>query len=231
MEQFISRQAETGRGSSGGTPDAAGPALSIEGLDTQRGIAMTGGTPESYWAVLRIYRRDAEGRLKTLEALGDRGPDPEGLPAFITQVHALKSASASIGAVVLSAAAAELEAAGRRGDRDFIQKNLGAFCRSLGAVVDRVREALQGRAEEAGAAGEGETERLFRDLKAALEAENIEDMDRLIRDLDALPLSEPLRKIREDVSDNVLISEFSAAAAVIDAWLGSPKRGGEAVSP
>jgi HPt (histidine-containing phosphotransfer) domain-containing protein len=208
-----------------------GPAVSIEGLDTQRGIAMTGGTLESYWAVLRIYHRDAEGRLKTLEALEDRGVAPEGLPAFATQVHALKSASASIGAAVLSAAAAELEAAGRRGDRDFIQKNLGAFCRSLGAVVGRVHEALQARTAGARAAGDEEAERLFRDLKAALEAESIEDMDRLIQDLDALPLSESLRKVCEDISDNVLISEFSAAAAVIDAWLESRVRDGEAVSP
>jgi HPt (histidine-containing phosphotransfer) domain-containing protein len=190
---------------------------------------MTGGTLENYRAVLRIYRRDAEGRLKTLEALEDQGFAPEGLPAFITQVHALKSASASIGAAVLSAAAAELEAAGRRGDRDFIQKNLGPFCRSLGAVTGRIREALQDRAAQT--AGGGETEGLFRDLKAALEAGNIEDMDRLIQDLDALPLSEPLRRICEDISDNVLISEFSAAAAVIDDWFESRRQGGEAVSP
>jgi HPt (histidine-containing phosphotransfer) domain-containing protein len=187
---------------------------------------MTGGTPEGYWAVLGAYRRDVEDRLKTLEALEDRGVPAEGLPAFITQVHALKSASASIGAAVLSAAAAELEAAGRRGDRGFIQQNLGPFRSSLGGVLGRIGGALEDRAARRGqTAGAGEMERLFRDLKAALEAEDIGGVDRLIQNLDALPLSGPFRKICEDISDNVLISEFPAAAAVIDAWLELQGRG------
>jgi signal transduction histidine kinase/CheY-like chemotaxis protein len=271
-----------------GVPDTAGPGIRIEGLDTDRGIAMTGGTPEGYWAVLEVYRRDAEDRLRVIRSFGDRDAGPEELADFTTQVHALKSASASIGAAALSAAAAELEAAGRRGDREFIKKNLGEFCRSLGAAAERIQAALRSRAalrrhaapenraagRDAGAgdaapqnqaaapentagpaeraaedrpqdqaaardAGAGDAapqnqaaapgdrgepedggaRGLFRDLRAALEAENIEAIDRFLKDLEALPLPESLRKIYDDVSDNVLISEFSAAIAVIDAWL------------
>jgi hypothetical protein len=61
--------------------------------------------------------------------------------------------------------------------------------------------------------------RLFLGLKAALEAENIEDIDRCIKDMEGLSLSGPLGKIYADISDKVLMSEFSAAIAVIDAWL------------
>jgi signal transduction histidine kinase/CheY-like chemotaxis protein len=241
--------------STAGDPGMAGSAPYIEGLDTRRGIAMTGGTLEGYWDVLEIYHRDAEDRLRAMETWENQGLAPEGIPAFTIQAHALKSASASIGAAALSAAAAELEAAGRRGDREFIQKNLGTFRRSLGDALDRVDEALFRRAalrgkdaprgKDAGgaeardpadgpaasrgpgasrgpdpeSAGHDEIRRLFLDLKAALEAENIEDIDRCIGDLDGLPLSDSLRKIHADISDNVLMSEFSAAIAVLDAWL------------
>jgi HPt (histidine-containing phosphotransfer) domain-containing protein len=187
---------------------------------------MTGGTPEGYLEVLRIYCQDAEDRLGAMEAFAERGFDPEGFPAFTIHVHALKSASASIGAAALSAAAAELEAAGRRGDMEFIQRNLGSFCRSLGLTGGRIREALLQARRDGGAgqaaapeAGEGEPEGLLRDLRAALEAENIETIDGLLKEMEALPLSGPLRKVYEDISGDVLICEFPAAIAVIDAWL------------
>jgi HPt (histidine-containing phosphotransfer) domain-containing protein len=194
--------------------------LHIEGLDTQRGMAMTGGTPEAYCAVLEVYCRDVEDRLKTLAAFTAGTFPREEFPVFVSQVHALKSASASIGAAVLSVTAAELEAAGRREDREFIQKGLEEFCRSLGAAAARISAVLRNRAPVRDRnAGPGEAQKLFLDLKAALEAENIEKIDRCIGDLDTLPLSGPLRKACEDISGSVLISEFPAAIAVIDKLL------------
>ncbi|MDR1025037.1 MAG: Hpt domain-containing protein [Treponema sp.] len=207
--------------------------INIEGLDTQQGMAMTGGTPEAYGTVLEVYCRDVEDRLKTLAAFEDGGCPPEDLPGFVSQVHALKSASASIGAAALSVTAAELEAAGRRGDRECIQRALGAFRRSLDSTAARINAALQSRAalrsqalrsqaaqdrdlpQDSGPGGEQARELLL-GLKAALEAENIENIDRFISDLEALPLSGPLRKACDDISGNVLICEFPAAIAVID---------------
>jgi HPt (histidine-containing phosphotransfer) domain-containing protein len=204
--------------------------LNIEGLDTQRGIAMTGGTPEAYCSVLEVYCRDVDDRLKTLAAFEGRGFPPEEVPVFVSQVHALKSASASIGAAVLSVTAAELEAAGRRGDREFIRRGLGLFRRSLDVTVARINAVLQSRAALRSQAAPGrnlpqgsvidpggeQVQELFLGLKAALEVENIEKIDRFINDLDALPLSGPLRKACDDISGNVLICEFPAAIAVID---------------
>ncbi|MDR1444175.1 MAG: hypothetical protein LBI94_04795 [Treponema sp.] len=193
--------------------------INIEGLDTRRGIAMTGGTPEGYCNVLEVYCRDSEERLKILAAFEGGGFSPAEFPVFVNQVHALKSISASIGAAALSVTAAELEAAGRRGDRGFIQKGLGEFRRSLTDTTARISAALKSRAARRDVPsdpGGVETRRLFQGLKAALEAEDIEAIDHCINDLDTLPLSGPLRKAYEDISGNVLISEFPAAIAVID---------------
>ncbi|MDR0649183.1 MAG: transporter substrate-binding domain-containing protein, partial [Synergistaceae bacterium] len=68
--------------------------IEIEGLDVSKGLAMTGGTLEGYVKVLETYCRDAAKRLEILSG----GLGEENLELFTTQVHALKSASASIGA-------------------------------------------------------------------------------------------------------------------------------------
>jgi len=93
--------------------------IPIPGVDIQKGIAMTGGTVAAYTQVLSMFSKDAEYRMPFLQAL----PKADSVSAFVTQVHALKSASASIGAAELSAQAAALEAAGKAGDMVFINKN------------------------------------------------------------------------------------------------------------
>jgi HPt (histidine-containing phosphotransfer) domain-containing protein len=110
----------------------------IEGVDIDQGIAMTGGSEDIYREVLDIYRQDVEQRLDAFRQL----PDSEGLALFITQVHALKSASASIGAAALSEEAALLEGAGRREDMEFITARLDHFRAALEAITGGIRNAL-----------------------------------------------------------------------------------------
>ncbi|MDR1905289.1 MAG: response regulator [Treponema sp.] len=111
----------------------------IEGLDTAQGIALTGGSESGYREVLDVYSQDCEERLRQI-----REPfDQEGIRVFITNVHALKSASASVGAAQISEAAARLEEAGRMGDLKFIEENLGAFIAGLEKLVGAIREVLQ----------------------------------------------------------------------------------------
>ena len=100
---------------------------------------MTGGTVAAYEQVLSMFCKDAEDRLPFLQKI----PEADSLSAFVTQVHALKSASASIGAVRVSALAVELEASGNAGDMTFIQKNLTVFAQMLRELTENIRTALQ----------------------------------------------------------------------------------------
>jgi signal transduction histidine kinase/CheY-like chemotaxis protein len=198
------------------------PGMHIEGLDIPKGIAMTGGTLEDYLSVLETYCRDAENRIAVLEDFMGREFSQESLPAFTTQVHALKSASASIGAGTIASMAAELETAGKSGDREFILKKLENFCRLLEATIRNIREGLQNRARdsaESPAPEAGEMRNLLLALKAGLEAENIDDIDRLLEDLDALSLPSELRESRADISELILINEFQKAIAAIEKLL------------
>ncbi|MDR0795069.1 MAG: response regulator, partial [Tannerella sp.] len=117
---------------------------SISGVNTQQGIAMTGGTAVGYRKVLSMFCKDAEKRLPVLQTM----PEVETLTGFITQVHALKSASASIGAAELSAEAEQLEAAGNEGDLAYIHDNLPGFAVRLAELAKNVRTALAETADD-----------------------------------------------------------------------------------
>ncbi|MDR1650435.1 MAG: response regulator, partial [Synergistaceae bacterium] len=197
--------------------DAEPAPFEIEGLDTARGTAMTGGTAEGYLKVLRLYRRDADERLVLLRKFArdvrDFLSDDSSLSLFITQVHALKSASASIGAPEISRDAAELEAAGKNGGIEFIESALGKFCDRLSSLTERIGAAVPPESGGEGAAGSnGE---ILRRLKDALAAEDVRAADRILAELQRAPdalAAESLSKI----SDCVLVSDFRGAVLEVE---------------
>jgi CheY-like chemotaxis protein len=148
MEKWIPREKQKkgtgewglGNGDEGGNQPLA-PSLQpliLPGVDTAKGVAMTGGTVAGYKKVLSIFCMDAEERLDLLQNV----PDEAGLPLFTTQVHALKSALATIGDAALSDTAAALEAAGKIGDMAAIAEGLPDFAEQLAELAANIGNAL-----------------------------------------------------------------------------------------
>jgi signal transduction histidine kinase/CheY-like chemotaxis protein/HPt (histidine-containing phosphotransfer) domain-containing protein len=196
--------------------------LNIEGLDTSRGLASTGGTVEGYVKVLETYCRDAENRLEVLSG----APDGNGLASFTTQVHALKSASASIGAAGISRMAEELEEAGKTGRTDFIMARLSAFREDLSGLVGRIRPALAEyarSAENGHDAGESKSSSAYREalsrLRNALLAEDVQTIDGLISELSVKSDDAETNEALHEISDLVLLSDFPQAMSMIDSFL------------
>jgi CheY-like chemotaxis protein len=196
-----------------GGPDG----LKISGVDAARGVAAAGGTEHMYREVLKLYCHDAEVRM---EFLNDAQAERD-MKNFVTQVHALKSASASIGADEISRMAAELEEAGKNGDTDFIGENLAVFRENLSGLVDRIKPALaeyghsaQNRVKTGEPCPAGR-ETLSK-LKAALEAEDIGEADVLLDELEAMPIGSKTKETLSAVAGLALISEFDAAARRVD---------------
>ncbi|MDR1137361.1 MAG: response regulator [Synergistaceae bacterium] len=184
----------------------------IEGLDVSQGIAMTGGTAKGYIEVLELYCRDAGERLKALRG----APDENELASFVTQVHALKSASSSIGAASLSNEASLLEAAGVRGDMEYIRENLAFFHKNLIAATERIKAALSGKKAKSGGeenSGYGEFLRL---LKDALSEEKIGEIDRILADLNEEAIDGVIKDSLSRISDLVLVGEFGEARAIAE---------------
>jgi signal transduction histidine kinase/CheY-like chemotaxis protein len=193
------------------------PMLPIPGVDVQHGIAMTGGTLEGYRQVLSIFSEDAECRLPMLQ----KAPEAEALAVFTTQVHALKSASASIGAAEISVQAAALEAAGKAGDLELIWKKLPAFAECLAELVKNIRVTLMDAgSQDAPPDSPGLSPvipaRLLRELEVALNAQDLSSIDRILAELDKEPLDPKAKKIMEQISDDVLMAEFEKAAAALE---------------
>jgi signal transduction histidine kinase/CheY-like chemotaxis protein len=194
------------------------PALVIPGLDTAKGISMTGGTAEGYRKVLSLFRRDAEERLALLR----EPPEEAGLPLFVTQVHALKSAAATLGAAEVSAEAAALEAAGKAGDMAAIAAGLPPFRQHLAGLIAGIGSVLEEKRAEADGAprpGSGEAAlELLSALVDALEAKNMKGIDKLLEEIEQLPLSAEMREKINAVSDKVLMGEYAGALETIEAF-------------
>jgi signal transduction histidine kinase/CheY-like chemotaxis protein len=203
-------------------PDTSEAPPLIPGVDTAKGVAMTGGTAAGYKKVLSVFRRDAAERLTLLRnfAAQDHGPGETGLPVFITQVHALKSAAASIGAETVSAEAAALEAAGKAGDGAAIREGLGAFTEHLAALTENIAAALENAPEEDGGPVAGPAPLpLLRELAEALGARKAGAVDRLLEELGRKALDDRTRKVLDAVSDEVLMTEYGRALETLTALL------------
>jgi signal transduction histidine kinase/FixJ family two-component response regulator/HPt (histidine-containing phosphotransfer) domain-containing protein len=219
MERWVPREKRVKSGrrvhESDSTPETG---LKIEGLDASHGLASTGGTVEGYVKVLEAYCRDADKRIEILSSV----PDESGLAAFITQVHALKSASASVGADEISRFAAKLEEAGKNGDVDFIAARLSMFRENLSGLVGRIRLALVERAHngESGVNAEKADSTYLQEtlsrLRNALLAENVGEADAILKEFETTPANSKTKETLTAVAALVLTSEFGSAAGMID---------------
>jgi signal transduction histidine kinase/CheY-like chemotaxis protein len=184
----------------------------IPEVDVNRGINMTGGTEAGYRKVLAQFRKDAAERLPFFAVSPAEGTEGD----FAVQVHAIKSAAGTIGAAAVSAEAAELEAAGKAGDMETISKTLPLFCEHLTRLIEAIREN-----EELGVRNEEKKSLLtfhssLFTLKEALETKNMKEIDKLLEEIEQLPLGAETRKKMNIVSDKTLMGEYQAAIAVID---------------
>ena len=193
----------------------------IPNVDTQKGITMTGGTEAGYRKVLAQFYKDAEERLPLLQD----PPEPDALPQFVTQVHALKSASATIGAAEVSAEAAALEAAGKDGNIAAIREGLSAFYEHLTELVEGIGNVMEvGRKEKSGEMQTGNTAEetvfnLLSLLKTALEEKNMKEIDKLLEELEKTAADAETLETINTVSDKTLLGEYQAAITMLDELL------------
>jgi signal transduction histidine kinase/HPt (histidine-containing phosphotransfer) domain-containing protein/ActR/RegA family two-component response regulator len=189
------------------SPPGAEAEIVVEGLDATRGLVSTGGTTDRYARVLETYLKDIEKRLEILAS----PPDEFGLPLFTTQVHALKSSSASIGADEISRLAAALESAGGGGDMKYIRDNLAPFLEKLTVMAERLKSALAGRKTTAGENFPDLAESLNL-LKSTLASENVGGADRILNDMLEKQLDADTRDWLSKISELVLVGEFAEAS-------------------
>jgi HPt (histidine-containing phosphotransfer) domain-containing protein len=184
-------------------------------VNSDQGLALTGGTVEGYRKTLTQFYKDALERLPLLKDM----PDEQGLPIFITQTHALKSAAATIGAADVSVEAARLEAAGRAGDLTAIRERLGGFTKRLEALAVGIRQTLEAESPAVVPKEDGTTKDellpLLRELAEALQTEELAAIDDLLEKLNRKPLDGKAHEALNSVFDDVLVAEYGSALETV----------------
>jgi signal transduction histidine kinase/response regulator of citrate/malate metabolism len=216
MEKWIPPAKRLAMGEELGAPEQfqGNSTLQLPSLNVVQGINRTGGTEEGYRQVLRSFYRDAGDRLAWFENFS---PDGQGLDAFTTHVHALKSASGTIGAAELSAEAAALEAAGKEGNRTFIREKLPSFRERLGALAAEIGSALDLGSADPGPVVIGpELKELLIQLRDALSTKNMREIDRLIAEMENHFADVRVKEIAGDFSDKVLVGEYAEVIRAIE---------------
>jgi signal transduction histidine kinase/CheY-like chemotaxis protein len=219
----------------GGEKSPHTDALVIPGVDIAKGIVMTGGTIAGYKKVLSVFRMDAQERLALLR----EPPDKAALPLFVIQVHALKSAAASLGAAEVSREAAALETAGKgalagsAADMAAIAERLPQFREHLTGLIEGIRKALEEKRGTRGTSPQplstlqsslSNLQSSLSNLKTALEIKNMKGIDKLLEKIEQLPLDTETWERINDVSGKVLMGEYTKALETVTALLENTKQ-------
>jgi len=192
--------------------------IEIKGLDTGKGIAMSGGSIERYAGTLDVFYYDGLEKMEQLKRCLEAG----NIPLYAIHIHALKIAAANIGAAELSNSANDLEAAGKVPDLDFIEAHTPRFLTALKSLLGEIQAGLLSRREnEEKAILPTDTELLkamLAEIKQALETLDVQVMDSAIDTLLDMNLNEKAAAV-QNIARNILIADYDKALTLTESLL------------
>jgi signal transduction histidine kinase/CheY-like chemotaxis protein/HPt (histidine-containing phosphotransfer) domain-containing protein len=193
--------------------------MKIDGVDVAKGMATARGKLDTYLRILDVFSKDGRNRIGEIKNALDKND----IRLYTTYVHALKSASANVGAMGLSEAARVLEAAGKEGDRAFIDANTPRFLQLLEAVLNNIEKALQAANRETANAGldVGALKNILVNLKEAVTTVNIAQIRPLMKGLQNFSANSEVGSKVDNVLRNTMSGEYDKAVGLIDELLKS----------
>jgi signal transduction histidine kinase/CheY-like chemotaxis protein/HPt (histidine-containing phosphotransfer) domain-containing protein len=188
--------------------------MEIIGIDTKKGISMTGGTLKGYMQTLAVFHKDGFQKIEEIKKSLEAGD----YHLYATYVHALKSALANIGASGLSEIAKALELAGKQKDTIFINSNNAQFLINLKTVLNSLGNVLS--------SGNNNRQKALIDSK--LLKSELNRLSEALESLDSAAIDQTVDRLRgfaqadgiglgiENILQNVLIGEYDEAESMID---------------
>jgi len=189
--------------------------LEIDGLDVKKGLALSRGNIENYKRTLGIFHRDGLAKVEQIKTT----LETDALHLYVTYVHALKSATAYIGAGDLSEMAEALEVAGIRKDLEFIQTHTPKFLAALESVLTGINTALESDSHREQMEN---VDMALLNVELAKLAEAIENVNpRAIKDatksIQLFTHAADIGNTVEKILQHTLVGEFDEAVAMINA--------------
>ncbi|MCI9491587.1 MAG: response regulator [Lachnospiraceae bacterium] len=118
-------------------------AFQIDGVDMDAAMRYYSGDEEGFADLLELYCIDGKRKMELLPELAQSD-----LSRYQIEVHGLKSASANIGAMDVSAMARAQEDAAARGDREFIAGQFPALLDKFETLLGNIGQFLKQRGQE-----------------------------------------------------------------------------------
>ncbi|MDE6387125.1 MAG: response regulator [Lachnospiraceae bacterium] len=175
------------------------------GLNTEKGLLNIGFNQDAYAAILNTYYTEGVKYLELLPNLLEAGD----IQLFTTDVHGIKSSSASVGAMEVSALFKELEFAGKAGDVNLINGKLTGYLDKFRVILEEVRTYLISIGKFSDAQAEQNIEdkevqeltvEMMMHLKTELDKMNLKVTDELVPDMASknfgAQMNEQIKKLR-----------------------------------
>ena len=189
----------------------------IEGIDTDEVAGHYAGSLDEYIELLKLYCLDGKRKLKVLQELWE-DKDYEG---YGIEVHALKSASANVGAMRVSNMAKEQEKAVNRGDLSFVDSHVPKLLAEYEEQLDHIQEYMEENRKTVNTETEKkaiEKQQLRQEIESALAS--LEDFQakecaRKVEELLEYQLTDEIEETLEKVKDQLKLYEDDAAEQML----------------
>lgn len=162
-------------------PEPNKSSISIEGLNTDEALKLL-GSEKLLWAVLKDYYKVIRKKADRIHELEQE----EDWKNYTIEVHALKSASKQIGAMELSALAADMEKAGNAKDAHLIHQYTGTMLEQY-MHYDHILAPYFIEEETVSGTGKSLTAELrehsFAELRKAIDELDMDRMEEVIQDM------------------------------------------------
>ncbi len=190
--------------------------INIRGLDASHGIGLLGGNTEMYLDILKTYFIEGKKKLAVIEDFYKRGD----ISSFKTEVHAIKSSSASIGALSLSAKAAQMEQAAQNMERGYIDHHIKNFFASFACILNGIEDhfgtaAVENEQDKTA----GDTDFLAAKVKKLGEAVNFVDIvaiETILGELSEFEWDSNITKLLSKTQSAIESYDYDEAAGLIE---------------
>ena len=180
----------------------------IKELDFAVGLEQSGGKCNVYKKTLRLMVQEIEKSENNLPGF----LSSDDLENFRIEVHGIKGALASIGAMQLSAKAYELETASDKMDSAFCASNLPGFIIMLNTFNSNLKNAFASiKKSNSAAEFPQELSPIFKRLTEAFSEIDLVLIDEEMGNLDALNLNDALEEEIEQIKDMVMMMDYNGA--------------------
>ena len=216
--EHVETKAESAAKDAGQTE--AAQQLPPAGLNTDKGLLNIGFNQDAYAAILNTYYTEGIKYLDLLPDLLEAG----NIQLFTTDVHGIKSSSASIGAMEVSALFKELEFDGKAGDVEAINKKFNGYLDKFRDILAEVKNYLTGigkfseeEAEDdlAGKEIETLTAETLQNLKTELDKMNMKVTDELVPDLAARNFGAEMNASMKKLKEAYDMFDFHQVKAIV----------------